>query len=926
MKKKLPILLLFLLKLTTSLFSQIPIEKATLRGKVTSKHTNTVIANISIKIPALNIMVYTDDNGNFGFASIPYGSYEIEVGDTLFQVKVLVDEPNINLGELKVSLLEEENSNHIEMGIAFDDVGITEISESVNNVFIPSVNTAYHNQIIASSVSHFLPFGFKLRGYTSHHSEVYINGLRTNNLLTGNPGQNQWAGLQEIMSATILNLGLQYNEQFMGGAGGISGLTAYAADFRARTSISYTLTNRTYKHQLNLAHHTGLLPNGWAVSAVINTRIAEEGYIQGTHYESYGYALAISKTLSPTSKLHILSYGTSIRSGSASPVTEEMYSLSGTNYYNPNWGYQEGEKRNAKEYTTFIPTTILNWELKKTNTLQVNVGVSLQAGHSGYSSLDWYDAADPRPDYYVNLPSYYLHNPQGVNEEEAMRRSEFYKNNPDALQINWREMYDANRLNKQTVNGVTGNRSVYALGQDKTKIKVYSIFTNFQQKVSNRLSIYGGLNYQIQQTEHYREMLDLLGGDYYVNHNRFAERTFLGNEQYKQNDLNNPDGIIREGDKFNYHYGAFVQKGSAWLQSVYYLGRFDLYGAVSLGIDNFYRNGMFKNGVYHNESYGKSKHYGFLTGQARGGITYKIDGRQNIIANAAWIQNAPKFDNIFIAPRIRNTALEQQDKEDIKSIELGYLYTHHKMLFSLKAFATDINNSTQTLRFYHEEIKNFVTYAMQNVDTRHIGMEISLSVKIQPQLSLVSAVNLMQVFYTNRPNVSIYKDNDTMGTVTQEAVYIKNYFVGNAPQTVYNAGLLYFNDQKWSANIFANFAHDNYVSINPTRRTEQATTLIPSNSEQYNNILSQQKLPSFFTVDFRVAKTITIAAKSQRSNNALALNIAAGINNLSNNQMIITNAYEQLRYDFNSGNPDRFPPKYTYALGRNYYLNLRFTF
>jgi hypothetical protein len=47
----------------------------------------------------------------------------------------------------------------------------------------------------------------------------------------------------------------------------------------------------------------------------------------------------------------------------------------------------------------------------------------------------------------------------------------------------------------------------------------------------------------------------------------------------------------------------------------------------------------------------------------------------------------------------------------------------------------------------------------------------------------------------------------------------------------------------------------------------------------------------------------------------------AGISNLLNNKDIISGGYEQLRFDFDTHDPDKFPPKYYYAYGINYFLS-----
>ncbi|HEY6978311.1 MAG TPA: hypothetical protein VH396_18565, partial [Chitinophagaceae bacterium] len=49
---------------------------------------------------------------------------------------------------------------------------------------------------------------------------------------------------------------------------------------------------------------------------------------------------------------------------------------------------------------------------------------------------------------------------------------------------------------------------------------------------------------------------------------------------------------------------------------------------------------------------------------------------------------------------------------------------------------------------------------------------------------------------------------------------------------------------------------------------------------------------------------------------------SAGINNLLNNRDMITGGYEQLRFDFDTRDPNQFPPKYYYGYGINYFLSV----
>ena len=107
-----------------------------------------------------------------------------------------------------------------------------------------------------------------------------------------------------------------------------------------------------------------------------------------------------------------------------------------------------------------------------------------------------------------------------------------------------------------------------------------------------------------------------------------------------------------------------------------------------------------------------------------------------------------------------------------------------------------------------------------------------------------------------------------------------------------------------------------WLDFFPDRRTEQALDGLDKESDPdlWYSIISQEKLPSDFTVDFFGGKSWTI------KNKFLYLNV--GINNILNNQDFITGGFEQFRFDYQGKNVNKFPSKYYYAYGANYYISL----
>jgi hypothetical protein len=106
--------------------------------------------------------------------------------------------------------------------------------------------------------------------------------------------------------------------------------------------------------------------------------------------------------------------------------------------------------------------------------------------------------------------------------------------------------------------------------------------------------------------------------------------------------------------------------------------------------------------------------------------------------------------------------------------------------------------------------------------------------------------------------------------------------------------------------------------MNPVRRTDRATGGIKPGTAQWEQILGQEKLGGQYTVDFYGGKTFRIKTGKKPA----TLVFTAGVNNLLNNRKMATNGFEQLRFDYTDKNAGKFPSKYYYAYGINYFVSL----
>jgi hypothetical protein len=917
-------------------------QTSTVQGSLQDASTQKPLSKAKVKLG--DQTVTTDEQGNFKFENVPFGAHVFQVQDsddpennedfTSDPRTLQINAAEFNLGALLVS---PSNAG----GVSPEDVIPTTSNEendlSSGGQNISGVLAASRDVYVSTTAFVFGPMRFRLRGYDQDNMVVYMNGAPMNDAETGNPVWNLFGGLNDVMRGREISYGLQPLGFSYGSLAGGTSIDARAGSQRKQIRASYSLSNRMYNHRLMLTYNTGMLKNGWAFSASASRRWAQEGYIDGAGYDSWAYYVGAEKRIGKHS-LSLSVIGTPMYRGTNTPTFQELYDLSGTNFYNPQWGYQNGEKRNARVVRTHQPLAVLNHEWTMSEKANLTTSISLQGGRNGTTALDWYDAADPRPDYYRRLPSYYYNTGDSATGNML---TDYYTANPAALQIQWDNLYNVNRNSASTVtdangqvgNTVTGNRARYILSERRMDNKKFYFNTVYENSLTDRLQIHSGLSYQYETTRNYQLVHDLLGADYFVDVDRFAERDSGVGTDFSQNNLDRKNGILKTGDVYGYDFSSQVHVAKAWGQAQYTANRFDFFGAVELAYNTFWRVGNMRNGKFPNNSLGESEKAKFFNYSVKGGATYKIDGRNYLFANGSIMTRAPFFRDAFIAPRVRDQIITDLQNEQIYSAEGGYLLKSPKLSARAVGYFTQFKNQYNHRTFFLDNAITTqagdatggqVNYVMKGIDKQHAGLELAIDAKLFTGFSVKGVAAIGQYIYTNRPQVAIYLDNNPTALVADRTVYLKNYNLSGTPQQAYNVGLNYSGKQFYFLTLNFNYFRNNWIDVNPDRRTLEALSYITSPQYQENfvapssslgqQILAQQKSKDAFTIDFFGGKSFKIKK--------YFLYVNIGVSNILNNRNIMTWGFEQLRFDYENKNVNKFPTRLSYNFGTNYFINL----
>ena len=804
-----------------------------------------------------------------------------------------------------------------------DNIPIVSVDENDNQdgsaQNVSSVLTAGRDPYYNGAVFHFNPVRFRFRGYDADAFGTYMNGVPMENLDNGFTPFGLWGGLNDVLRNRDATLGLRPTGYAFGDFGGIMAIDVRASKQRKQTIVGYSAANRTYENLVKFSHSTGMSKTGWAFTVAGSGRWSDEGFIEGTYFRGASGFLAVDKRINSRHLLSAVAMASPTESGRSTWAVQEMLDISGNQNYNPLWGMQNGKKRNSSVAKVFQPVFILTHDWKLNDKMSLVTAGAYIYGKRSVSGIDWYNAADPRPDYYRYLPSYQLDTVVKLQTLFALQ------NDVDRRQINWGALYNTNYISNETIkdangiqgNNVTGKRSHYIVEDRVTYTNRLNFNTVLTAAVSEHFDFNAGGSYQYQKNKYYKEVNDLLGGEFYVDINQFAERDFRGNTDAIQNDLNNPNRILRKGDKFGYNYDIDIKKAAVWAQGIFKFRKINFFLAAEHSYTTFNRIGNARVGLFPNNSYGKSASQNFYNYAFKGGITYKIDGRNYIFANGSHLTRAPFFDNSYIAPRTRDFVQDNLTSERIQTAEAGYLMNAPNVKLRLTGYFTEIANAMNVLTFYDEQYTNFVNYALRNIGRRHYGLELGAEAKVYKGLSVNAAANVGRYYYTTRQKATVTLDNSASVLAKDVTVYSKNFRVAT-PQEAYTVGFYYRDPHFWTLSANVNRFDQMWLDFNPLRRTVAAVEGLQPGSAAYNTIVNQTQLNRQYTVDMFASWSWKINNGFKGLKKNTFLNLSVGVSNLLDNRDLITGGSEQLRFDFEEKNVNKFPAKYYVGFGRTF--------
>lgn len=945
--------------------------KGGVKGTVVNRNGRQPIENAGLTLMqgAVEIASATSGpDGTFFIGNLADGMYTLVITAPEFlenQVQVTVNDGyiknmfNISISAIqRVAELDDDSFAHFDM----DDSGYND-----NPTILFGSNDVFNN--IAGY--NFSAIRFRARGYSSESQDVYLAGVKMNDAITGYSPYSLWSGLNEAMRSKETVNGNEVSDFGLGGYNGLVNIFGNASNVRKGLRGSVLTNSALYRLRLMATYSTGMMDNGWAFAVSMSARLGGNDWIDGMYYRSFAYYFAADKVFNNTHKLGLVFFATPGQRGAQNASTQEVYDLIGSNMYNSNWGYQNGKVRNSRVRKTNEPVAIIKYDFTPSDKFNSSATVLYRFGKNGYTALDWYDAQDPRPDYYRNLPSYFYDSNTDLNRNNDMKwgwANEVWTHSsdyPELTHINWDRLYNVNRIQFDE-NGL--RRSKYVQEERHVDQNDLNFVVNFKYRPSDLITLTGGINARINRTEYYKKLADLLGGDYFLNIDNFAERDFAATPYKLQNDLayymnNGSAQKLHVGDKYGYDYYAQVREFGCWVNAEFTFGKFSANIGGRIGAESFWREGLVRKGLFPGldengnklkvdditveptyeldgttvtSSLGKSKKSSFLTYAGKLGLNYVIGGTQRVYANVGFFADAPKFNQVFLSPRTRNSVMDDLKTIKTFSSDINWQYSGNGINVRATAYFTTIKDQSKVMSAYDDIQNAFSNFAINGIDQRNMGVELGFKIPtyIVPDLSVQGVLAYGKYEYTSNPTLTQTVDNSA-NVVFQNVPIpywkstllpdgsIKQHYVPSTPQIAASLGLSY-NYDYWFIDADVEYFGESYLDMNPLYRTEYAV-YGPDNivsAEEIEYMTEQEKFDPAFLVNLSIGKSWMINYKYQ-------LGFSLNVKNILNNTDVKTGGYEQTRLVDNTLSKSRyyrFDPKYFYMSGTNYMLNLYFRF
>ncbi len=824
MKKSFLVCLLFLIP--ALLFAQ----TSSIQGRVTDSKSGEGLPGANVFIEGTTLGAASDASGNYKITGVDAGRYTVAVSVIGYekatrQVVVSAAKPTTVNFALMPSVLELGALEILasratrQTPVAYTDLSKETIVQQLGSRDIPMVLTTTPSVYATEQGGGAGDSRVNVRGFNQRNVAIMINGVPVNDMENGWVYWSNWDGVADATSSIQMQRGLSAVNLAAPSVGGTMNILTDPTALKRGGLFKQEFGSGNFL-KTTLTYHTGLINDKLAASATI-VRKTGDGVIDKTWTDAWAYYFGVSYAANKNNRFEFFALGAPQRHG-------QMRYAQNIAAYDHEYAKKVFDK------------SVIQLAEDNPNTIKDVFAVFPEAGRTynenwntvskTYKGKQYYymygakeiDRHDPN---YLNENENYYHKPQvnlnwywTINKQMRLSSIFYFSGGSGGGSGTFGDIkWVSAGLGTNLPSRIADWDGTIAINQDtlnrKGKLKPAGEAVGFLRNSVNRqwtigaisklnydfnqaLKVQLGIDWRTARIHHFREVRDLLGGDYAVNGK--YENTKTGDQRYSKfyNEFKPAtieDNKVGFGDKIDYDNTNSVDWLGLFAQGEYKTEQYSLYGMAGYSMVKYGLVDHFKKAENHPADYVTATDKGELeivadwisAVQFKTGGLYKVMDKVDVFANFGYVQKVPILDNVIDDVEIALAPDPTNEKFISTELGLNFRALADKLAAKVNLYNTDWKdrNLVKPVTSGQGSSGDTDLIFLTGLNQNHKGFELEMAYQPVSLVRLDAAVSIGKWIYTNDAK-GTYKFID-LDSTAHYTYAVKDLMVGDSPQSIY---------------------------------------------------------------------------------------------------------------------------------------------